>query len=46
MFYSERIKGLDREYYEDLHAANARARRNMGATPVRITGVDLREGAA
>ncbi|MGW2274560.1 coproporphyrinogen-III oxidase family protein [Streptomyces yangpuensis] len=46
MFYSEPVKGLDREYYENLHAANARARKNMGATPVRITGVDLREDAA
>ncbi|MEU5067534.1 radical SAM protein [Streptomyces virginiae] len=46
MFYSDPVKGLDREYYENLHAANSRARKNMGATPVRITGVDLREGAA
>ncbi|MFB7172854.1 coproporphyrinogen-III oxidase family protein [Streptomyces sp. NPDC056254] len=46
MFYSDTVKALDREYYENLHAANARARRNMGATPVRITGVDLGEGAA
>ncbi|MFJ2747366.1 coproporphyrinogen-III oxidase family protein [Streptomyces sp. NPDC087297] len=48
MFYSGAVKDLDREYYENLHAANKRARKNMGATPVRITGVDLREreGAA
>ncbi|MFJ3722883.1 coproporphyrinogen-III oxidase family protein [Streptomyces sp. NPDC090045] len=38
MFYSDHVKGLDREYYEGLHHANARARKNMG-TPVRITGV-------
>lgn len=46
MFYSEPVKALDREYYENLHAANKRARKNMGATPVRITGIDLRGGAA
>ncbi|WP_240804185.1 hypothetical protein [Streptomyces sp. A0592] len=46
MFYSGTVKGLDREYYENLHAVNVRARKNMGATPVRITGVDLREGVA
>ncbi|NHI06402.1 hypothetical protein STPH2_1765 [Streptomyces sp. KO7888] len=46
MFYSGPVKDLDREYYENLHAANRRARKNMGAAPVRITGVDLREGAA
>ncbi|MDQ1049360.1 coproporphyrinogen-III oxidase family protein [Streptomyces sp. V4I2] len=38
MFYSGRVKHLDREYYEGLHEVNARARRNMG-TPVRITGI-------
>lgn len=38
MFYSDHVKKLDREYYEGLHDANTRARKNMG-TPVRITGI-------
>ncbi|MFI1766602.1 coproporphyrinogen-III oxidase family protein [Streptomyces sp. NPDC020800] len=45
MFYSDNVKGLDREYYEGLHAANQRARKNMGAAPVRITGIDLLDSA-
>ncbi|MFM9368550.1 coproporphyrinogen-III oxidase family protein [Streptomyces sp. Da 82-17] len=45
MFYSDHVTALDREYYEGLHHANKRAQRNMGATPVRITGIDLRESA-
>ncbi|MCI3278924.1 coproporphyrinogen-III oxidase family protein [Streptomyces cylindrosporus] len=45
MFYSDRVKDLDRAYYEGLHDANQRARATMG-TPVRITGLDgARESA-